>query len=81
MDTEQNVLMWGLYDSPLWRDPLAWLLAISIVAAVGPVLKQDRGSGHTAALITDLVFAVAFQWVLFGVIPARIRLYIRDRRE
>jgi hypothetical protein len=62
-----------LYDRPLSRDWLTYLTALGLVAAVAE--PQSRAS------VLDLVFALAVQFLLFGVIPGLIRQWVRNRRH
>lgn len=57
-----------LYDLPLWKDWLVYLTALGVLAGL------VSGGGFI-----DLAFAVAFQFLLFGVVPGSIRVWWRSR--
>lgn len=75
------------YDAPLWRDWLAYVTGLAVfVGARGAFedyslnLTGGLSSFSAVALLIDLGLAVAFQLLLFGVIPGAIRRAIRRRK-
>lgn len=65
----------AVFDWPIWTDPIAYLAALAMLAGTRAV-----SGAHGAAFAVDLVLALLFQLVLFGVIPGRIRHAWRRRR-
>jgi hypothetical protein len=62
-----------LYDRPIWRD---WLFYVTLVGIwAGVIVPESRASP------IDLVFAVGFQFALFGVVPGLVRRWVRRRRH
>lgn len=76
MQQRKNAIL-GLYDRPLWSDWIAYLTLLGLIAGAMTV----RGSEEAAARAIDLAFALAFQFVLFGVVPCVIRKAVRSRRS
>lgn len=64
MRTKRREAILGVYDVPLWRDWLTYLTAVGIVAGFGTV-----GGGNAI----DVMFAVGFQFLLFGMLPGGLR--------
>lgn len=68
MRRERNAVL-GIYDWPIYADWLAWLTVLAIVAVVG-----------IQPTLLDLIIAVVFQFLLFGMIPGVIRRSWRRRK-
>lgn len=66
MEKRRNAL--GVYDLPLWRDWLAWVTLVAVIAVLGQ------------PTVIDLVIGVLFQVFLFGFIPGKIRQAVRRRQ-
>jgi hypothetical protein len=72
----------GLFKREFWTDWTLWLAAFAIVAGVTSV-QNDYDAADDAGSVAnfiELVIVVVFQFVLFGVVPAAIRLAVRSRR-
>lgn len=63
----------GVYDLPLWKDWLFWVTVVGVWA--GLAVPESR------ATIIDLAIAVGFQFVLFGLLPGAVRMWLRGRRH
>lgn len=59
-------LVLGVFDRPVWSD---WLFWVTVVLAVGGSLTQLG------------LFALIFNFVLFGIIGGMIRNAVRKRRS
>jgi hypothetical protein len=82
-----------LFDRPIYKDWIVWLLAVAIFAAIsGSVVgnyQQATGfagtsefniQGQEMAFLIDCAIAAAFQFFLFGLLPANIRRGYRSGR-
>ena len=67
----------GLYDAPIWKDWIAWLTLLALVAGAKTVSTSENG----AAYVIDLVLALGFQFAIFGWLPSGVRRAIRKRRQ
>lgn len=66
-----------LFDKPVYKDWIFYLALLAVFAG----LKSSLGNGsYGTAEIVDVVFAIAFQYALFGLLPCWIRLRIRAGR-
>lgn len=78
-----------LFDRPLVKDWIVWLVGIAIIAGISGVMSDYNSAnttlgataGMTGSEVIDLAFAVAFQFFLFGVLPANIRRGYRKGRS
>ncbi|WP_338596930.1 restriction endonuclease [Saccharopolyspora sp. SCSIO 74807] len=64
-----------LFDAPLWRDWIVWLAAVWVVAGIGTLLdppEPQPPAGWGELVMLPLTFAL-----VFGVVPAWIRLQLR----
>lgn len=64
-----------LFDRPVWRDWCFWLGLLGVAAGTETVSMSDGG-----AAAINLVLASAFQFALFGCLPAWLRRGWRRRR-
>jgi hypothetical protein len=69
-----NVHIFRLFDSPLWKDWLAWLNVVVLAVRTSTALHEP-GADVYLVVLTD-----AFGFLLFGAIPGVIRRYLRKRR-
>ena len=76
MQLRRNAIL-GRYDSPIWKDWIAWLTLLGLIAAVPAISRSET----TSAYAIDLIFALIFQFALFGLVPTAIRKTIRNRRS
>ena len=78
----------ALFDRPLYKDWIVWLAAVAIFAGVSGVvgdynnasLTPGVNAGMTGAETLDITFAAAFQFFLFGILPAVLRRGYRTGR-
>lgn len=72
---------YGLYDAPLWADWLTWLTAFGIFAGLTSVWNSypTLEGSEAAAFAIDAILAVGLQFLLFGVLPGKIRRWRRSR--
>lgn len=79
---------WWVFDRPLVRDPWLWVGLIAAVVLIPRTLDDYRTSGGELdlsdggglALAIDVLFLGIAQAVMFGALPASIRLYLRSKR-
>ena len=72
-----------VFDRPMSRDWIFWLFAVSIVSSLAPRIGSG-GSGRAIEPVSGLIdatFAVAVNYVIWAVIPSRIRSRVRVRRR
>lgn len=79
---------WWVFDRPLVRDPWLWVGLIAAAVLIPRTLDDYRTStgeldlseGGGLALAIDILFLGMAQVVMFGALPASIRLYLRSKR-
>jgi len=78
-----------LFDRPLVKDWIVWLVGIAVIAGISGVMSDYSSANSTPGVtagmagseVIDLAFAVAFQFFVFGVLPANIRRGYRNGRK
>lgn len=87
----------GLFDLPLFKDWIAWLAVIAVIAGINSVVGTYQRSvlvggfpvggtafsieGEELAFLIDCLFSAAFQVGLFALLPAFIRKSVRQRKQ
>jgi len=78
------------FDRPLYRDWLAYVTLFALPSGAALTLNQYRTLDPTTGLysfnitngfLIDLLIAFAIQYLLFGVCPGSLRLYVRRRKQ
>lgn len=68
----RNRFGFGLYDLPLWKDWLAYLTLLGVLAAIAEPATRSSP--------VDAFFGVAVQFLVFGAVPGALRLWVRRGR-
>jgi len=66
-----------LYDKPAYRDWAVWITVAMLVITPFALGTGQRASGDTSPRWVDVVFGTPVMTVIFGVLPAYVRLRVR----
>lgn len=80
----------GIFDSPLYKDWTIWLFVAIAAAGIwstylrytvtNPFTGGRQFTGETNAFLIEVLITSAFNFLLWGVLPAAIRSWVRKRR-
>jgi hypothetical protein len=73
----RNTFFLRLYDRPIHRDPLAWWTAAWAVLAFAALASSPQASATGLPRWADALFGAVTFTILFGIVPAFVRLQIR----
>lgn len=86
-DRERNAVL-RVFDYPVWRDWLFWLMAFFVIGGPINALSEYRNpagefdvTGQEFAFFIDACLRAAFNALVVGAIGGGIRIWFRRRRS